>query len=69
MKTARAGLGKMIICKTFKMRKYCCQPLYLFDINNIKYTPNIAHKFKLFKVIKVWSPKIVAPHHDANKGE
>jgi hypothetical protein len=55
MKTARAGLGKMIIWKTFKRRKLCCQSKYLFDITvSIKelYTKNIAHKFKLFNFLK-----------------
>jgi hypothetical protein len=55
MKTARAGLGKMIILKTFKMRKLRCRSKYLFNISvSIKdmYTQSIAHKFKLFNFLK-----------------
>jgi hypothetical protein len=55
MKTARAGLGKMTIWKTFKRRKLYCQSKYLFDITVIikdMHTKNIAHKFKLFNFLK-----------------
>jgi hypothetical protein len=55
MKKARAGLEKMIIWNTFKIRKFCCQSKYLFNITaSIKemYTQNIAHKFNLFNSLK-----------------